>query len=165
MKTGVRLHNTEIVDNIWMTCCTLHCNMLLDVYGLSDGWKNGVPSEWESESGEFDEIDVPASIRKLIDPNGINQRAICTYDTKHCGFMDVDDHEDNNTEDIEYDSQYNNTNQDKPVLLGNKGPIAINDISVKRFWDLLVEHFNVLFHNNKIVWPRRLHEKPCYVSA
>jgi hypothetical protein len=72
--------------------------------------ENGVPSQWESESGGFHEIDVPASMRKLSDPNGINQRAIRTYDTSHCGFMDVDDHEDDNTEDIENDSHYNNTN-------------------------------------------------------
>lgn len=76
-------------------------------------------------------------------------------------WLDVDDHDDN-TEDIENDS-HNNTNRDK--LLGNKGPIAINDISLKHFWEMLVEHFNVLFHNNKIVWPRRLHEKPPYLSA
>jgi hypothetical protein len=61
LKTGIRLHNTEIVDNIWMTCCAFH-NLLLHVDGLSDGWKDGVPSHWESESGEFDEFDVPASI-------------------------------------------------------------------------------------------------------
>jgi hypothetical protein len=65
-------------------CCAFH-NMLLHVDGLSDGWKDGVPSHWESESGEFDEFDVPASIQKLIDPNGINRRAICTYDTIYCG--------------------------------------------------------------------------------
>lgn len=34
LKTGIRLHNTEVSDNIWLTCCALH-NMLLDVDGLS----------------------------------------------------------------------------------------------------------------------------------
>jgi hypothetical protein len=38
LKTGIHLHNTEIVDNIWMMCCAFH-NILLHVDGLSDGWK------------------------------------------------------------------------------------------------------------------------------
>jgi hypothetical protein len=42
------------------------------------------------ECGQFDGIDVPASIRKLIDPNGINLRAVCTFDTSFCGYLDVD---------------------------------------------------------------------------
>jgi hypothetical protein len=42
-KRGIRVHNTEVVDNISLTCCALH-NMLLDVDGLSKAWKNGVRS-------------------------------------------------------------------------------------------------------------------------
>jgi hypothetical protein len=36
LKTGIRMHITEVADNIWLTCCALH-NMLLDVDGLSTG--------------------------------------------------------------------------------------------------------------------------------
>ena len=32
LKTGIRVHNTKVCDNIWLTCCALH-NMLLDVDG------------------------------------------------------------------------------------------------------------------------------------
>ena len=42
LKTGVRLHNTKVCDNIWLTCCALH-NLLRDVDGLSEGWKMVVP--------------------------------------------------------------------------------------------------------------------------
>jgi hypothetical protein len=45
-KSGIRVHNTEVADNISLTCCALH-NMLLDVDGLSKAWKNGVRSHWE----------------------------------------------------------------------------------------------------------------------
>jgi hypothetical protein len=76
--------------------------------------------------------------------------------------MDVDDHINNCDEDIENNSI---NIQDTPGPLGNKGPISINDISLMHFREMLVEHFNVLFHNNKIVWPRRLLEKPRYVPA
>jgi hypothetical protein len=162
LKTGIQLHNTEIVDNIWMTCCALH-NMLLDVDGFSAGWENGVPSQWESESGQFDEIDVPASIRKLIDPNGINPRAVCTFDTCYCGYMDVDD--DAKGDYNESQSQHNNNNDhDVEIELRNERSISINNISLKRFREImLVEHFNVRYHDNKIIWPRCLPEKPCYV--
>ena len=34
LKTGFCCHNTEVGDNVWMTCCALH-NHLLDVDGLS----------------------------------------------------------------------------------------------------------------------------------
>jgi hypothetical protein len=157
LKTGIRLHNTEIVDNIWMTCCALH-NMLLDVDGLSAGWQNGVPSRWESESGQFDDIDVPESIRKLIDPNGINPRAVSTYDTSFCGFMDVDD--DNNNYESQQKQHNDNDDQHEEVELGNERSISVNDLSLTRFHEMLVEHFNILFHDNKIIWPRRLPEKP-----
>ena len=61
------MHNTEAADNIWLTCCALH-NMLLDVDGLSAGWNNSVLSDWELDSGDFKESDLPDSIRRLIDP-------------------------------------------------------------------------------------------------
>ena len=37
LKTGVRLHSTQAVDQVWLTCCAFH-NMLLDVYGLDYQW-------------------------------------------------------------------------------------------------------------------------------
>ena len=79
LKTGIRLHNNESADNIWLTCCTLH-NMLLEVDGLSAGWKSGVPSHWELEGGQFDLEDVPDAIRRLLSPDVIR-----TYDQSTCG--------------------------------------------------------------------------------
>ncbi|KAI2511361.1 Plant transposon protein [Fragilaria crotonensis] len=163
LKTGIRLHNTEIVDNIWMTCCALH-NMLLDVDGLSAGWQNGVPSQWELESGQFDDIDVPASIRKLIDPNGINPRAVWSYDTSYCGYMDAVD-DDNDCRESEQNQPNNNNDDHDAVEFRNESPISVNNMSLKHFREMLVEHFNILFHDNKIIWPRRLPEKPRYVPA
>jgi hypothetical protein len=37
LKTGIRLHNTEVADGVCVTCCAVH-NMLLDVDGLSKYW-------------------------------------------------------------------------------------------------------------------------------
>jgi hypothetical protein len=50
LKTGIRVHNTEVSDNIWMTCCALH-NLLLDVDGLSHKWEDGFPSSYEADDG------------------------------------------------------------------------------------------------------------------
>jgi hypothetical protein len=61
LKTGIHVHNTEAIDNIWMTCCALH-NHLLDVDGLSHKWDDGVPSSYKNDDGEFQDEDIPAAI-------------------------------------------------------------------------------------------------------
>jgi hypothetical protein len=43
LKTGVRLHGTDAVDNVQATCCTLH-KWLLDVDGLDEKLEEGVQS-------------------------------------------------------------------------------------------------------------------------
>ena len=40
LKTGIRVHGTEAMDNIWCTCCALH-NFLLEVDGLDENWEEG----------------------------------------------------------------------------------------------------------------------------
>jgi hypothetical protein len=60
-KTGIRFHNTEVSDNIWMTCCALH-NLLLDEDGLSHKLEDGFPSSNETDDGQFQDEDVPAAI-------------------------------------------------------------------------------------------------------
>ena len=61
LKTGIRVHNTEASDNIWMTCCALH-NFLLDVDGLSHKWEDGFPSINEADDGEIQDEDIPAAM-------------------------------------------------------------------------------------------------------
>jgi hypothetical protein len=74
LKTGIRVHNFEARDNIWMTCCALH-NLLLDVDGLSHKWE-GIPSSYESDAGQFLDEDIPVAIRRLIDPTGSESRRL-----------------------------------------------------------------------------------------
>jgi hypothetical protein len=57
-------------------------------------------------------MDVPASIWKLIGPNGINPWAVCTFDTGSCGHMDVDD---DNKDFNEGQGQHTNHNNDHDV--------------------------------------------------
>lgn len=50
MKTGIRVHGLGAVDDIWKTCCALH-NMLLEVDGLAEDWREGVTGDWEGDWG------------------------------------------------------------------------------------------------------------------
>ncbi|KAI2513254.1 Plant transposon protein [Fragilaria crotonensis] len=88
LKTGIRLHNTEVSDNIWLMCCALH-NMLLNVDGLSKAWKNGARSHWEvqMESGDFRNDKIPFAIRRLIDPNGTDAFWLHHYDALQFGYQ------------------------------------------------------------------------------
>jgi hypothetical protein len=84
LKTGIRMHNTKVADNVWLMCCALH-NMLLNVDGLSVGWQNGVPSYWQvKENGQFELSDMPRAIRRLISPSEV--RDFLTMDRSLCGW-------------------------------------------------------------------------------
>ena len=63
MKTGVSLHSTQAVDQVWLKCCAFH-NMLLEIYGLYDQWdgRQVNTSEWEMELVDLEEGDMPLSI-------------------------------------------------------------------------------------------------------
>ena len=151
LKTGIRMHNTEVADNIWLTCCALH-NMLLDVDGLSKGWKNGVPYQWELDSGDFEESDLPDSIRRLIDPTGV--QGVCSYDATSigCNYQgppnsnDIDDDDDNQ---IVANTEFTATDG-----------IAVNQLSLSMFRSMLINHFNDCYLKNKVVWPTRLAKQP-----
>lgn len=169
LKTGIRMHNTEVADNIWLTCCALH-NMLLDVDGLSTGWNNGVPSDWELDSGDFDESDLPDSIRRLIDPTG-GVVGVCSYDATSIGRdyqgssnrVDIDDDEDNDSQ-IADDDDDNQIVVDTEQFTATDG-IAVNHLSLSMFRSLLINHFNDSFQKNKVVWPTRLTKQPRHVPT
>lgn len=63
LKTGIRVEGVDCVDKIWLTCCALH-NWLLDIDGLDEEWKEGVPvrSDWLGEMGNHEAgFDTPPS--------------------------------------------------------------------------------------------------------
>ena len=70
----MRLHSTQSVDRVWLTCCALH-NWLLEVDGLDKAWY-GVSvnaSECEGEIGGLEECDTPMAIRNLLSPAQIRE--------------------------------------------------------------------------------------------
>jgi hypothetical protein len=157
LKTGIRMHNTEVADNIWLTCCALH-NMLLDVDGLSTGWNNGIPSDWELDSSDFEESDLPDSIRRLIDPTG--GVGVCSYDGTSIGH---DYQGAANRDDIEDDDDDDNQIVVTIEQFTASDGIAVNQLSLSMFRSLLINNFNNSFHKNKVVWPTRLAKQPRHV--
>lgn len=135
LKTGIRQHTKEDVDNIWFTCCALH-NMLLDVDGLGKSWENGVAGYYDGQGGYHDYLDVqnnlaPEIFRRLHQ-SGNNPR--------------------------QYDSSYrvNNAAPVDRVIREVNGPNSIRLFSREQFRQKLVEHFDYRFSVLKdIVWPSR----------
>ena len=151
LKTGIRVHNTEASDNIWMMCCALH-NLLLDVDGLSHKWEEGVPSSYETDAGQFLDEDIPVAIRRLINPTGIESHRLHSFDCSQFGFRNCD----NDDEDEIQNGNPNDTNH----LRQSQLPLVRSGTSVKaiefhQFRAMLNDNFNVAFHENKLKWPKR----------
>jgi hypothetical protein len=83
LKTGVRLHGVEKVDQVWFTCCALH-NWLLEIDGLMNEWCDGVlVSDWDGPLGELDfkgiNNNIPNAIARLsrnLDPRNYDSSGI-----------------------------------------------------------------------------------------
>jgi hypothetical protein len=146
LKSGIRVHNTEAADNMWLTCCAMHI-MLLDVDGLSVGWQNGVPSHWELQSGQFQENEIPDAIRRLVSPD-----AIRTYDRSSCGYNSAGAGRSTEAAVSDDGNGHHSTHR----IIAEGEAVAVNELPLSLFRAMLVEHFNVLFHEHKIVWPKRL---------
>ena len=191
LKSGIRLYNTEIADNIWLTCCALH-NMLLDVDGLSKSWNNGVRSRWELERGEFGAEDIPFAIHRLVDPTGTEEFRLRQYDRSRFGYQrpptQVSDNEEEDNDggdersenDDDNRSSHQRDDRGRNRRIGRnhsnatassrirRGRIesgtAVNELNFFQFRSLLIDNFNIRFHENNVQWPRRLaHSTPRHV--
>lgn len=150
LKTGIRLHNTEAADNVWLTCCALH-NMLLDVDGLSQGWENGVPSFWTTDrNGDLDVDDIPEAIRRLNNSGGFldNCRSV---DLTAFGSQEWREDDDLNEDEYE------------PVQVNRGDVVSVTDLPLKQFRSMLIENFDFQYKHSRIVWPKRLVSKPRHV--
>lgn len=139
LKTGIRLHNTEVADRVWVTCCALLHNMLLNVDGLSNGWEHGVPSFWEvGGNGQFEVCDLPQAVRTLIG-NQENPLILGMDKSKFGGYVQHRTTA-NNCDD--------NDDKEPDMLLPDNltsGPISVSSLSLKQFRSLLVDNFVLLF--------------------
>ncbi len=126
------------------TCCALH-NWLLEIDGLNADWGGvSIPvSDWEGNLGdcEMEGIDaqIPWSLYFLsqrLDPR--------TLDLSGMGpGIDV----------CEQQLEPDELNDANPA--GVNGVKSVNNMSLKVFRRKLVNHFNILFAHNEIMWPVR----------
>lgn len=138
LKTGVRLQGMETANNIWLTCCALH-NWLLEVDGL-DG-------EWDGALGQLEADDVmrhvPFAMQRLelgFDPRDYDESGLGPGDDQEG--MELVMHTDN-IENIAGDDAEHN--EDSVRL--------VRHLSLLYFRSKLIEHFDILFKRNELVWP------------
>ncbi len=166
LKTGIRLHSTKAAD-VWLTCCALH-NMLLEVDGLSKGWENGIPSFWTSDrNGDLDFEDLPHAIRRLNAgcPSDAAFIDRCrSVDLSRFGSELLNIHSPSNEHQHEHQEGSNrNTTSGDELPLRSSDVVSVNQLPLKQFRSMLVQHFNCQYMQSNIVWPKRLVKKPRHV--
>ena len=144
LKTGVRTHTIKSVDNVWLTCCALH-NWLLEIDGLDQPWDgvNAVTSEWTGEFGLLELSETPLALQRILSPAEIRD-----YDTSRVGsVIGVNNYGDNNTTD--------DVLNDADVVTAGDDVRCVRNLSLNYFRSKLVEHFEIMFNKNEIIWPMR----------
>jgi hypothetical protein len=154
LKARVRIHGVNSVDYIWLTCCALH-NWLLDIDGMNEIWVGGVHmvvSDWEGKLACFDWEGVSADIPNAVACLSVNQNA-CNYDSSGVGPGNDVIGETRSLLTRELDNDVVFTNQ---ISLIEDRVRSVQNLSLAVFRKLLVNHFAILFSQNKIVWPKRI---------
>ena len=144
LKTGIRIKGVDSVDKVWLTCCALH-NWLLDIDGLDKKWKNGIPTSiWTSSLGlnDFDGMSehIPNAIARLstnLEPRN--------YDS--LGMGPGDDVVEQYAVDIDLVDHSHHGLVDGEVRVVRK-------LGLGFFRSRLVEHYDILWKQNKITWPK-----------
>lgn len=150
LKTGIRVDGPKSADKIWLTCCALH-NCLLEADGLDD---------WEGEIGLNDISDMsyaPFALQRLSQTDfelfGSREHENAAASAKRkdirCGQLSDDEGTINGNMEI-----------DDPVTAGvvrydHNGSVIVNSLAYGDFRQRLVEHFDILYRNNKVRWPVR----------
>ena len=162
LKSGVRLHGVDAVDSVWFTCCALH-NWLLEVDGLTEEWVGGVckvGSEWAGDLGCLDYEGVPVEV-----PNALTQLS-ANLDPRNFDSSGVGPGSDVMAENrsilrsevaavSDSASRIDDMNIMKGIMNGVDRVRSVCYLSLNVFRQLLVNHFAILFSQNKIVWPER----------
>jgi hypothetical protein len=157
------VHGVTKVDNIWHTCCALH-NWLLEFDGLDDKMEGGVlASCWEGEMGGLGEFTIRqhASQEAIDAIHRLNNPARgLQYDWSGMGVGDE-------VEPIEVVPTIGNDHDALHVRFQANAPNSpriVKNLPLDYFRARLIEHFDILWRQNKVVWPAR-HKgpKPTYL--
>ena len=150
LKTGIRLDGPNAADNIWLTCCALH-NMLLSADGLDE--------EWGGTLGQNDVVEcrtfAPFAIQRLSDTS-IGSFGSRQHEREAIRLGNVDRSlEEGKQQALEEDFVEDKEEEEPVPTLIVDGAIAINSLSYGVFRKLLVDHFDILYRQNKCKWPVR----------
>jgi len=164
LKTGIRVHSLKTADQIWKTCCALH-NWLLEMDGLDERFElDGTTSEWEDPLGLNDIDDFqnlsPAAKWGHV---GNEAHAIHHYDESQLGqdlpremVLAEDVFEDDSSE-FDYDiTIFDSKGATNSLSSNDNGNVHIvRELDFEFFRSKLVEHFDILYKEHRIVWPKR----------
>ena len=131
LRYGLRLKSIETCDQLWLTCCALH-NMLLYEDGLDKNWEQGVKSDWEKLYINDTHKVTPYAISRLNHPSVRNTE----YETDTSAVMGT-----------------HISLQCKKYTVNNKRVVAKMPLAL--FRRCLVNHFDIRFKRNDLVWPSR----------
>ena len=128
LRYGTRLWSIKKCDQLFLTCCALH-NRLLFIDGLDKNWVTGNESNWEKDY-----------------QNGKNNTsfAIQRLKTAHKRYPinSYDEH-----------ATVKTTSFNKYTVNGKR---IIRKMPLRKFQERLVEHFDIRFSRNTVVWPKRM---------
>ncbi len=142
LKTGIPLHGVEVCDCVWKTCCALH-NFLLEEDGLDECWDamRYLGEEGHHHSDDVSYFTAGASNSPLYDTSGMGVGSDFVLAN---GDLSTDWEGDQDVED---------------ALDDNNSVREVHKMSMRMFRAKLIEHFDILFQQNKIVWPTRFGNK------
>lgn len=148
LKTGICLNGQEAANKVFLTCCALH-NWLLEVDGLDEMWDEGVARMWEGALGRHDVHDVeehlPEAVTRLMSP-----AAMRAYDVSGMGFGEgVPIQDDLPT----FDERHLTRHERQYEQEGELSVQTVKDLRLSYFCSKLIQHFDIAFQRNEIVWP------------
>jgi Plant transposon protein len=138
LKTGMRIHDIEGMDNIWCTCCALH-NMLLDVDGLANDWGSVEMVDANEDLGQDEMQDIPFALRRLQRRSSLTEVQFDEVPQARA-----------TTEPIDPLTVFRENDESELEQVYN-----VRDIEFDSFRRLLIENFEVHRAKKKIQWPTR----------
>ena len=135
LKTGIKLQNFELVDQVWLTCCALH-NMLLFVDGLDEGWEKGNLTFWEKEGSNYGHASGYSFAESRLHRKFTAQQI------------------------VNDESELNDSDLNFIELCTVNGKRHLNELPLRVFRKLLANHFDIRFRQRTIKWPKRNRIQP-----
>ena len=145
LRYGFRFHSITNCDKMWLTCCALH-NLLLKEDGLDKNWETGVRSDWEKMNTMRGSV---TSQYNLVIPYALTRL--------HRNFTDGSLEQEDSSD---FDENRSSLSE-RCAKYTRNGKRMVASMPLKLFRECLVQHFDIRFKNNDIVWPTRFN-KPTF---